>query len=285
MRTEKEMMELILAPARHDVRIRAVAIEGSRTNPNVPTDRFQDYDVSYFVTEMESFMADDSWLDIFGERIIMQKPEAMTLYPPDLGGWFSYLMIFTDGNRIDLTLIPLEDIGKYIDGEKGLAKVILDKDDLFPVLPTPTDTFYHINKPSVEYFSECCNEFWWVTTYVAKGLARKEFLYAADHLHLYVRNELLRMLSWKAGILTDFSVSTGKNHKYLEKYTVPSEWEQLLSTYDISTYEKCWNALFTTTRLFRETAIWVAGRLNYKYPDTEYKKVEEYLRSNIFKLS
>ena len=36
MRTEKEMMELILSMAREDARIRAVYINGSRTNPNAP---------------------------------------------------------------------------------------------------------------------------------------------------------------------------------------------------------------------------------------------------------
>jgi len=277
MRTEKEMMDLLLTYAKHDERVRAVSLEGSRTNPNAPEDCFQDYDISYFVTEMESFMVNDKWLDIFGERIIMQKPEAMSLYPPDLGGWFSYLMIFRDGNRIDLTLIPLTDIEKYIEGEKGLAKVLLDKDNLFPVLPPPTDAFYHVSKPSAEYFSDCCNEFWWVSTYVAKGLARKEILYAADHIQSYVRAELLRMLSWKAGIATNFSVSMGKNYKYLEKYITSAEWEQLLSTYNTSTYNNCWNALFTLTDLFTETAIWVAGRLNYHYPDTEYRKVATYL--------
>ena len=37
----------------------------------------------------------------------MQKPEAMALFPPELGSWFSYLMIFKDGVKLDLTLIPL----------------------------------------------------------------------------------------------------------------------------------------------------------------------------------
>ncbi len=271
------MIDLVLGLARGDERVRAVCIEGSRTNLNVPKDRFQDYDVSYFVTEMDSFMVDDRWLDVFGERIIMQKPEAMTLFPPDLGGWFSYLMLFTDGNRIDLTLIPLTAISKYIEGEKGLTELLLDKDGIFPPLPPPADTFYHVRKPTDAEFSDCCNEFWWVTTYVAKGLARKEILYAADHLHQFVRLELLRMLSWKAGVLTNFSVSMGKNYKYMERYISPEEWERLLSTYDCSTYAMCHRSLLTTIALFVETAEWVAANLGFIYPEAEYLKVEEYL--------
>ena len=84
MRSEKEMLDLFLTFAKNDERIRLVEMEGSRTNINVPKDEFQDYDISFIVTEMNSFMSNDDWLDVFGKRIIMQKPEAMDLFPPEL---------------------------------------------------------------------------------------------------------------------------------------------------------------------------------------------------------
>jgi len=42
MRSEKEMMDLIRQVAEDEPCIRAAYIEGSRTNPNVPRDSFQD---------------------------------------------------------------------------------------------------------------------------------------------------------------------------------------------------------------------------------------------------
>lgn len=42
MRSEKEMMGLILSLAQQDERIRFVGMEGSRINVNVPKDEFQD---------------------------------------------------------------------------------------------------------------------------------------------------------------------------------------------------------------------------------------------------
>jgi len=42
MRTEKEMLDLILGVANRDSRIRAVYMNGSRANPNVKKDIFQD---------------------------------------------------------------------------------------------------------------------------------------------------------------------------------------------------------------------------------------------------
>lgn len=60
MRSEQEMMTMILDTARADERIRAVGMNGSRTNPDAPRDIFQDYDIVYFVTDMQPFLADPS---------------------------------------------------------------------------------------------------------------------------------------------------------------------------------------------------------------------------------
>ena len=34
---------------------------------------FRIFDITFFVTDMDSFTSDDKWLDIFGERLILQK--------------------------------------------------------------------------------------------------------------------------------------------------------------------------------------------------------------------
>ncbi len=276
MRTEQEMMDLILSVAEEDERIRAVGMEGSRTNPNVSKDIFQDYDISYLVINMDPFLADPHWIDVFGERIIMQLPEAMSLFPPSLGNWFSYLMLFEDGNRIDLKIIPVEEKDKYLESDK-LLKILLDKDNMFPERPAPTDEDFHIKRSGAQHFADCCNEFWWVSTYVAKGLWRNELIYAIDHLNNYVRPSLLRMIDWKVGIETNFSLSVGKHHKYLSKYVSNEIWEKLLSTYVTGNREECWNSLFTQIILFRETALEVASKLNYSYPYEDDKKVTAYL--------
>lgn len=276
MRTEKEMMHLILTFAKNDPRIRVVGMEGSRANVNVAKDEFQDYDISYLVTDMESFKKDDRWLDYFGKRNIMQKPEAMSLFTPTLGNWFSYLMLFEDGNRIDLKLVPIEELDLYLSRDK-LLKILLDKDNRIKKPVVPTDEDYHVKKPSPEFFDDCCNEFWWVSTYVTKGLLREEILYATEFLNLCVRPNLLRMMAWKVGIETDFSISVGKSYKYMEKYLSKDVWRRLLSTYKNSTYEEVWNALFECHSLFRETSKFVAKELGYRYPDYD-ENVTKYIR-------
>lgn len=277
MRTENEMLDLILDYAKSDERVRAVTMEGSRTNPNAPRDLFQDYDISYHVTEMESYLRNPSWIDVFGERIILQMPEDMSMFPPELGARFSYLMLFADGNRIDLTLIPVEEVEAYCKEDK-LMKVLLDKDGRFPELPASTDEDYWVKRPTAEWFADCCNEFWWVSTYVAKGLWRKEMLYAQEHLNRYVRPMLIKMLEWQAGIGTGFAVSAGKNGKYLENYLPEPSWRTLMATYADGSYESVWNALFAAGELFRRTAVHVAGDLGFEYPEEDDRRVTAYLK-------
>ena len=55
MRSEKQVYDTILSLAKTDERIRMVTLEGSRTNINIPPDDFQDFDITFFVTDMQSF--------------------------------------------------------------------------------------------------------------------------------------------------------------------------------------------------------------------------------------
>ena len=65
-------------------------LAGSRANPFAPKDQYQDYDIAYLVPEVKSFTADHSWLDVFGERLMLQMPEAMR--NPSGDGHFNYQM-------------------------------------------------------------------------------------------------------------------------------------------------------------------------------------------------
>ncbi len=264
MRTEQDMMKMLFDIAKQDERIRIMTLEGSRTNVNIPKDEFQDYDVTFFVSDVEAFTANDHWLGQFGTIIMMQKPEDMELFPPAEKG-YSYLMLFDDYNKIDLTLLPLSELDHYLDGDK-LIKVLMDKDSRIQRDVVPSDIDYHVKKPTMREYDDCCNEFWNVTPYVVKGLCRKEILFAIDHLNQILRYELLRMISWKVGIETGFSLSVGKNFKFMDQYISEELWNRLLSTYRMDSYEAVWGSLFACHELFREAAKEVAKRLGYEYP-------------------
>jgi len=271
LRSKKEMMDLGMNFALTCEKIRLFTLEGSLTNTNIPKDEFQDYDFTYFVTDMDYFKKSDDWLGYFGERIIMQKPEAMELYSPELGNWFSYLMIFEDGTKMDLTLIPLNEYEDYFRNSDGLVEVLLDKDNLIRNSVIPTDSMYHIQKPSEQSFDDCCNEFWMTSTYIVKGLARKEILFAIDIMNNAFRPSLQTMLRWKVGMETGFSLSIGKSDKFLKEYISEDMWNKVISTYDMGSYQKMWEALNTCIELFRETSQFIAETFGYKYPNYDGK--------------
>lgn len=264
MRSEKQIYDIILDFAKSDERIRIVTLEGSRANVHIPPDDFQDYDITFFVTDMQGFTEKDEWLQIFGERLMMQKPEDMELFPPEEKG-FSYLMLFSDDVKMDLTLLPMDMTDEYFAHNK-LVKLLLDKDSLIQHPPVPTDIEYHLQRPTQRMFDDCCNEFWNTTPYVVKGLCRQEILFAIDHLNDIVRKELLRMISWLVGTKQGFCFSLGKNYKFLRHYIPGEMWDRLMSTYRMDTYAHMWESLEQCMALFREVSSQVAQQLNYPYP-------------------
>lgn len=267
MRSEQEMMNMFVDFARNDQRIRLATLEGSRTNRNIPPDTFQDYDVSYFVTDIDSFKENDQWLNIFGNRLMMQKPEDMELFPSELGSWFSYIILFEDGNKLDLTLIPMSEVDDYFAKSDGLVEVLLDKDARINKEVIADDRQYWIKRPTAREFDDCCNEFWMVATYIVKGLARQEILFAIDHLHEIARPNLLRMMAWQIGSEQGYTFSVGKNYKFIDRYLPQEDWKALLSTYSQNGYEEMWQSLVTCYALFRKYSKAVAASLGYKYPD------------------
>ncbi|OGN93562.1 MAG: aminoglycoside adenylyltransferase [Chloroflexi bacterium RBG_13_50_21] len=275
MRSELEMLDLILNFARNDERVRAVILNGSRVNPEAPKDFFQDFDAVYFVTDIESFKADPDWIEVFGELMILQLPDDMSDPPPEDGS-YGYLMQFRDGNRIDLTLEPLKNLDQREDD--SLTLTLLDKDGILPKYPPPNNSSSYPKPPTAKQFFDCTNEFWWVSPYVAKGLWRREITYAKYMLDLFVREQLMKMLDWYVGMETGFNKSPGKMGKYLEKFLAPELWELLLRTYSDADYEHTWQALFAMGDLFRKLAIVVAQHFGFEYPYGDDGRVSAHLR-------
>jgi len=275
MRNEQEMMDLILGVAKADERIRAVRLEGSRANPAIPKDRYQDYDITYYVTDIKPFYNKPEWVEEkFGKPLIMQMPEAMRW--PDGGGHFNYQMIFADSNRIDLTFEPK----KYVDnGEPSI--VLLDKDNgdgFLPIIPLPSDTVYHIKPPSLLFYYSCCNNFWWCLNNAAKGIARDELPYVMNMLNEVVRPELHDMIGWYIGIQHGFNLSVGKNGKYFKRYLSPELYAKYAATYSGGDYEDIWAVIYAMCDLFHTLALSIAAHFGFTYRQHEEDGMREYLK-------
>ena len=273
-RSEKEMFDLILGVAESDSRIRAVVLNGSRADQSARRDCFQDYDIVFFVNDIRSFTRDHSWIDVFGERMILQMPDDWHDHPYDYTGSepFIYLMQFMDGNRIDLSL----NADGYIDdGEPAVA--LLDKDNMLPEFGPPTGACYFVKPPDEKEFSDCCNEFWWLGPYIAKGLWRGELAYTKFILEYLRRSDLVKMLGWYAGLKHGLQIGIGKRGGKLAQYLSHAEYEAFERTFLDYKKENIWEALFAMNELFFLAAQTVSSRFGFYYPQQDEDRVTAYL--------
>lgn len=269
MRTETEMMELIVQIA-ESLKVKAVALSGSRADIHSLRDQFQDYDVVYIVENLEDLISDLSWLDQFGIRLIEQHNV--------LGHRRLYLMLFEDGNRIDLSLCPKEYIQEWVESEANF-EVIKDDNGLFEAYQ-PNAKRYWTAPPSEEEFAASCNEFWWVSAYVVKAIRRSQLIYATDHLYGICQQELLKVLAWQ--VTSDRgAVDIGKNYKYLFHY-LPAEKEKVFSALlDLSSIEKVGQSLFATMKLFDGEAQELAQKMGFTYDKEVAEKMISYAKEKL----
>lgn len=278
MRTEKEMLDLILNIAKQDKNIKAVCMNGSRVNEKIKPDIHQDFDIVYIVENLEDIIADLEWINQFGNRIITQFPEAQDLYPSELEERYPILMLFDDYNRIDLTLLSKNKLSEYLVEDK-LIKILLDKDNLLPKNNSVSEASYWISKPYQKLFDECINEFYWVSTYVMKGIWRNELLYSIDHLNI-CRRMLLLMLAWDKGYKFDFQVNFGKSFKYLPNYLGSNKNSELTSTYPHLNTNEIEEALYKMTEIFDYAAVMVSKKCKLNYDTENYAEVKKYIGFN-----
>ena len=269
MRTETEMLDVILQTA-ETIQVEAVAISGSRTNQKIQRDEFQDYDVVYVVENLEELITDLSWLDSFGKPIVEQHNV--------LGNRRLYLMLFEDGNRIDLTLCPKDHIQEWVDSEAGYT-VLVDEKGLFESYTTSPERFW-IHPASAIEFEKVCNEFWWVSAYVVKGICRKQVIYATDHLYGICQQELLKILAWQ--VASDGgAVDIGKNYKYLFNYLPIEKEKEFSALRDFSSIEKITQSLLATMSLFHREAQDLAQKLRYDYDKEVAERMIQYAEERV----
>ena len=269
MRTETEMLDVILQTA-ETLKVDAVAMSGSRTNQNVTKDEFQDYDVVYVVDDLDNLTSNLAWLDQFGTRIIEQHNI--------LGNRRLYLMLFEDGNRIDLTLCSKDHIQEWVESEADFT-VLEDPKGLF-VPHSPSPERFWTSPASETDFEKTCNEFWWVSAYVVKGICRKQVIYATDHLYGICQQELLKILAWQ--VARDRGVvDIGKNYKYLFNYLPAEKEKEFSALLDFSSLDKITQSLFATMQLFHQEAQSLAQKMGFKYEKEVADKMMRYAKEKL----
>lgn len=285
MRSEDEMMDLIFKVAQGIPSVKAIALNGSKVYQKKNKDPFQDYDIVYFVEDdkMKNLIDHRQWLKLFGEILVMQTPmiEDGTTYSYE--DRFNFLMMFLDGNRIDLGLCPLSKIQQWVD-EDPVAKVLKDPYHLLPEEKLlSNDLIYQVNMPNQQKFQDVCNEFWWVNPYVVKGILRDEYFYALDHFH-HIQESFLELLSWQLASINDGPLIIGKNFKHLKDYIDEDFYREILSWQNNGSIEQLAIHLLAIQVAFSKIRrLFLDGNPNYSYNEIEETNVMNYTREKLGK--
>ena len=187
-------------------------------------------------------------------------------------------MLFEDGNRIDFSLCPKEHMKEWVESEANF-EVIKDDNGLFEVYQ-PISKRYWTAPPTEEEFAASCNEFWWVSAYVVKGIRRNQLIYATDHLYGICQQELLKVLAWQ--VTSDRgAVDIGKNYKYLFQYLPTEKEKEFSALLDFSSIEKITQSLLATIQLFHQEAQYLAQKMGFNYDREVAEKMMAYAEERL----
>lgn len=278
MRTDSEVLDLILKKANEDEKIRAVTLNGSRASETALKDKYSDFDIVYFVTDVREFAKDKNWISLFGEILIVQYSMDWYNKPYDYSSrdTFIYLIQFADGHRIDLSIVDISNINQEKENREPRI-VLLNKDNFEEIETSRDESVFYIKEPSEMEFYNTSNEFRWLSLYITKGLCRRELYYAKYAYDVLIMKMFIKMLNWKIGIEHDFNVSTGGLNKYLKRYLSEREMDRVHTIFPNGSYNDIWEKLFIMYDFFHELEMKVCDGYGFFSDQMENIEVRKYL--------
>lgn len=270
MRSEQEILDLILEVAKADKNVRAVCLGGSRANPSVKKDDYQDYDITYLVRNVSIIAENKNFPKKFGQPLIVQEPLPEN---PEIN--YTCLMLFDDGTRIDL---QVERLDNHYCIKDSLAMLLFDKDNIFQGIPVSSDRNYWIKKPTEIEYQQACNNFWWCLNNVVKGIKRQQLSYAIRMYMETSHRELEKLLDWQIASNYQFQMTTGMWGKNLSQYLLPEVYNLYTKTYPSGTGAELWKSLLISCDLFHDSAVYLSQKLNFVYHQSEEDGMRSYLK-------
>lgn len=277
---EKDVVDKLVAWGTTSPLIRAMILTSSRTRPGGPVDLLSDYDLILAVSNAEPFAFDDAWIFEYGKPMVRWGDQG------ELYGLITSFRsaIYQNYVKIDYSIWPLE-LLERIAASASLPdqldvgyRVLLDKDQRTAGWQPPSYQAHIPARPTEAEYQALVEEFWWVTTYVAKSLWRDDLIFAKWVLDHDLKLEAMRrMLEWHIEIDENWSVKPGVYGRGLKRQLPPDIWSAFATTYVSLDSEETWAALNRVIALFRQVASDVGNALGYPYPQQVDEQVNAYL--------
>jgi aminoglycoside 6-adenylyltransferase len=261
--------------------VRAMVLTSTRAVDGGRVDELSDWDVILYVADPAPFAESAGWLAAaYGPVLVWWGDETQ---------WrgfrhFMRLAVYRDGVKIDFTLAPADELpaiamaDRLPDALDVGYRVLMDRDGRTAALPPPTFTAHVLRPPTADEFRRLVDEFWFESTYVAKNLRRGELFPARYSLDSVMRQDLVRMLEWRAAAEHGGATAVGAYGRRLRTVLDEATWREVEATFAGAAVEDGWSALFAMLRLFGRIAGEVAGRLDLTYPTELDHTMTDYLR-------
>ncbi len=250
MRTEKEILYIVLDTAREDDAVRAVI----RTDLLPIRKYLFSYQFCFIVDDIEKYDDDKTFETCFGKRVLLYRGDKN--YPEMFPGAKAHLMVFEDG----ITLVINT----------------MDKDNILPEIERleETQTIF-ADTPTKEIFDNTSNEFWWVMKTFAEYTLRKELPSAMFYLNVAVRDLLNKMLRWHIYLESGKPVDMGVLDSKFEELLEDELFALYKKTYPSADYDQIWSAFNAVATLWNKAGNMVADSCGFPYPEkTEIEMME-----------
>jgi aminoglycoside 6-adenylyltransferase len=297
-RTISELYEKLIgkftdwAEGRPDIRMAVVV--GSRTRTDHAADEWADLDVLIATTDPKHYLETSEWTGEMGKPLLTFTEETS-------GGNEQERRVLYEGMLdVDYAVFPIAKIKQFftlnndkpIPAETALImanafgrgfRVILDKDGLskrleaiIARLPQPLP-----QPPSQDEFTQVVSDFLYHCVWTAKHVLRGELWWALTCLHCRLAQLQLRMTEWQARASHGRGFDTWFRGRFLEEWADPEVIEGLKTAFGHYDRQDAVAALCESMKLFRQTAIKTANKLNLHYPNDADEKITQWIRSRL----
>ncbi|MFA7560946.1 MAG: aminoglycoside 6-adenylyltransferase [Candidatus Izemoplasmatales bacterium] len=270
-------LDRILSFAKNYDLVRLVVMNGSRVNSNITPDKFQDYDLVFYVNNYKDFIKDVTFIYSLGEVLVKQTSLDQRDGFEGIDESFIYMLQYKDGNKLDLTV---RDVSYFeMDfKEDSLSKILLDKEGL-NFRNNPNESSYYVKPIDNKSFYFSVNEFYWVCLYVFKGIARDNLFYAIKHLNI-IREELENIIDWWIGEKHNYKIAVGKGKSRYKDLLNNNLFEMYKNTYPGLEKKSLWDSTICAIKLFDLLANHLAIMHNYDYPTTIKEDIIDFINKN-----
>ncbi len=257
--------------------IRAVILGGSHVQPTASPDALSDLDVVVYSTRLNRYTSSDAWMSSIAPVWVYEAETA--------DGYPQRLVIFNGGHKVDFSLRPFTLLEEEVRSQtvpgwyhRGYT-VLVDKDGLAASLPPPSGRPPITRPPTASELRKLCELFWFEAYHVAKYLKREELFAAKGRHTAMIFQQLLPMLEWYEKSKHGWQYDTLHLGHHMKTWLEPEVWNELQGAFSGLQSTVSWDALETSTNLFRRVATATAKGLQYSYPSHVDQNVSRFITS------